>query len=311
MTERRAQHRARAISKGLAKSRNYCLGGIGFTLLVMHGISASQMITVSSLSAKAHPTLWALVVVGLFYSLLALSLRGFYSGAKQSEQPGSKNSEQPGSWWRWWDPAVVSAGEYGTASISSLQLLWFTLIVGFMAIKSLYSAKGLPGIPTDVLLLLGSPAASKVASVVISSSRLRLSLDNWNWLLQNKFLKAGNTIDPRDTAGWKDLIITDGVFDPARFQLFLSGFLIGFAMLLGDDMSKFTIGSWNNILIGSNVIYLGGKALSPTAIKELDERVTIISKKYHDTGTIADEDKAYILRSLESAYGKNVLDSCI
>jgi hypothetical protein len=242
----------------------------------------------------------ALVLVSLFYVLLAFSLSAFYAGTKRDKAP---------PWWLWLHPAVVSAGEFGEASISSLQLLWFTLIVFFIASKSLYTGLGLSPLSTDVLSLLGWPAASRLTSVVISNSRLRLSLDNWNWLICKQFLRQGNTIDPRETAGWKDLILTDGVFDPVRFQLFLFSFLLGLAMLLGGSLLDFTVGSWNTLLAGSNALYLGGKALSPTAIKELDDRLTSIRSRETGRGEASKEEEEFIERSIESAFGRKALGS--
>jgi hypothetical protein len=60
--------------------------------------------------------------------------------------------------------------EYGEASISSLQLLWFTFIVLFIASKNVFARDGLSSISQDVLALLGWPSVSKLGSVAISNS---------------------------------------------------------------------------------------------------------------------------------------------
>ena len=273
----------------------------GLTILLTPSISAAQTNTPNVLQsfASGHlPQILAFVVVSLCYALLAFALASCYS---------ESNLSATVSWFRWLDPAVVSAGEYSTASISSLQLLWFTLIVVFISIENLFLHKGLPGLSDSVLALLGMPAISKLASIVVTSNRLRLSLENWNWLIENNFLKEGRTIDPRTTAHLKDLILTDCAFDPTRYQLVLFSLVIGMAMILGNDLTNFNIGNWNGFLLGSNAVYLGGKALSPTGIKDLNDRVTVIRENQRNPAVntqMTDEDLQFIRKSLISAYGE-------
>lgn len=288
------------------KTTSYILGVFCLTLLLAPGLKASQHFGISPFLASQRSVAMALVLVSLFYGLLAFSLRGFYAGFKRSKSP---------PWWLWLHPAVVSAGEYGEASISSLQLLWFTFIVFFIASEKVFARNGLPSISQDVFALLGWPAVSKLGSVAISNSRLRLSLDNWNWLIDNNYLRQGSTIDPREAASFKNLILTDGTFDPVRFQLFLFSFLIGLSMLLGDNISNFTSTNWNTFLLGSNVIYLGGKALAPSLLKELDERIAAIRNRKPgpiearpcSSASGLTEDEQFIEKCLVSAFGSKAL----
>ena len=296
LTKRRTHNSSRAISNGFAKIGKNVIVAISFSLLLASSVSAASR---SDPSQGAVDILVALIPVVVFYSLLAMSLRSFYVISKREKSP---------SFWLWLHPAVVTAGEFGEASISSLQLLWFTLIVLFIAFKGLITGWQLSPLSADVLSLLGFPAATKIASVVISNSRLRLSLDNWNWLINNQFLRKGNTIDPRETAGLKDLILTDGVFDPVRFQLIVFSFLVGFAMLRGGSLN-FPIGQWNTLLAGSNFVYLGGKAVSPTSIKEFDVLLSDIRSREIGRGEASKAEKESIGNALESAYGRKALGS--
>jgi len=300
LAKRRTHNSSSAISKGFPKIGKNLLVAISFSLLLTSGVSAAPLFgTKFGLPQGAVGMALTLVPVVGFYGLLAWSLKSFYVISKREKSPSE---------WLWLHPAVVTAGEFGEASISSLQLLWFTLIVLFIAFKGLISGWQLLPLSGDVLSLLGFPAATKLASVVISNSRLRLSLDNWNWLINNQFLRKGNTIDPRETAGWKDLVLTDGVFDPVRFQLIVFSFLIGFAMLRGGSLT-FSIGIWNTLLAGSNVVYLGGKALSPTAIKDLDVLLSDIRSRETGRGEASKAEKESIGNALESAYGRKALGS--
>lgn len=272
-------------------------------VLLVPSVSAAQATKSDVLLPflRGHlPQIYALGVVFLGYTVLVYALASCYAKSNFSAKVG---------WVRWFDPAVVSAGEYGTASLSSLQLLWFTLIVAYISIEKLFLHNGLPGLTDSVMALLGLPGASKLASIVVSNNRMRLSLENWSWLIDNKFLKEGRTIDPRTTAHLRDLILTDASFDPTRYQLFLFSLVIGIAMILGDDLNKFNIGNWNGILLGSNAVYLGGKALSPTAIKDLNDRLTSIRKPPGNASPVllTDDDKLFIRKSLISAYGENAV----
>jgi hypothetical protein len=296
LEKRRTRNSSRAISKGFVKIGKNGLSVISFNLLLASSVSAA---TTSAPIQGAWVLISALIPVILFYILLALSLRSFYAISKREKSP---------SFWLWLHPAVVTAGEFGEASISSLQLLWFTLIVLFIAFKGLIAGWLLSPLSADVLSLLGFPAASKIVSVVISNSRLRLSLDNWNWLINNQFLRKSNTIDPRETAGWKDLILMDGVFDPVRFQLIVFSFLVGFAMLRGGSLN-FDIGQWSTLLAGSNFVYLGGKAVSPTSIKDLDVLLNDIRGRKIGRGEASNEEKESIGNAIESAFGRKALGS--
>lgn len=294
--------------KRFARICIYFFGVMGLTLLFTPSLNATQQFGIPPFlpSQKSEAVTLALVLVAFFYGLIAFSLRGTYPATKRAKSP---------SWWLWLHPAVVSAGEYGEASISSLQLLWFTLIVFFIASQKVFYGVGLPGISQDIIALLGWPAASKLGSVAISNSRLRLSLENWNWLIDSNYLRQGNTIDPREGASFKHLILTDGTFDPLRFQLFVFSFLIGLAILLGNDISNFTSSNWNNFLVGSNAIYLGGKALAPSVLKELDERIDAIRNRKTElieasTGMPEKgltEDAKFIKKCLVSAFGSKAL----
>jgi hypothetical protein len=244
--------------------------------------------------ASSSPYIIALAVVLTLYLFLALSRRNACT---------SKATEE--GLWGWLNPAVVSSGEYGVTSISSLQLLWFTLIVVFGVVVDLFSNKGLSVLSPDVLPLLGVPAASKVTSALISKERLRLSSENWNWLVENNFLLDGRQIDPRTSAGWKDVLLTDGVFDPVRFQLFTFSFVIGWAIILGGDIESFKIGSWNIFLTGSNVFYLGGKALSQLSVDDLDSKVNELRK--NKPASVTKEEKHFLGSSIEALYGRNAL----
>jgi hypothetical protein len=196
------------------------------------------------------------------------------------------------------------------ASISSLQILWFTLIVAYFSIRQVFAVHSLPILEASVLGLLGVPAAGKLGSAIVSGSRFRLSLDNWNWLIANEFLMEGKTIDPRKTAALKDLVLTDGVFDPTRYQLLLSSAIVGISMIVNGSLATSANETWGVLIAGSNAVYIGGKTFSPNGVKEIDERVSLIRASHPgpvSLNPLTDEDDLFIRRSLASAYGQNAV----
>jgi hypothetical protein len=155
--------------KHFSRISNYSIGVIGVTLLFTPSLNAAQQFGIPPVLPSQRSLAMALLSVSFFYGMLAFSLRGFYPATKRAKSL---------YWCLWLHPAVISASEYGEASISSLQLLRFTLFVFFIASANVFAGVGLPNISQDVLALLGWPAASKLGSIAISNSRLRLSLEN-------------------------------------------------------------------------------------------------------------------------------------
>ena len=224
---------------------------------MVFGISGPVNAADNSLQAfnqaiQAHrTTLIPLISTAILYLLIAIAFRFFYLHSNQEQNPtGKQDPSSKKSPLVWLHPAVITSGEYGQSSISSMQLLWFTLIAFYLGLRTLLIGKGLPALSESVLGLLAAPGAIKVASVVVSNYRMRLSLDNWSWLIQKEYLKAGNTIDPRGKIkspfdGWDSLVLTDGTFDPTRYQLLVFSLLIGISLIMGDNLSKFHVNnSW-------------------------------------------------------------------
>jgi hypothetical protein len=65
--------------------------------------------------------------VGIIYFSLARCVHLFYAHSEDGRAVRSKHHG-----WRILDPAVISASDYGAASLANLQILWFTLIVTWL-----------------------------------------------------------------------------------------------------------------------------------------------------------------------------------
>lgn len=206
------------------------------------------------------------------------------------------------------DPAVISAGDYGAASLANLQILWFTLIVTWLISNGWLLTGQLVSPSTSLLGLLGISGTVNVIGKTISQNQQRISLDHWNWLVENQFLKRDCDIDPFKVAQWRDLVISGGVLEPSRYQLLIFGFLIGITMLVGDplEIGTYKVPDFFLFLQGvSGSLYLFGKAISPTARQEFEDQLTALRKPGSEP--LQPETLKAMARTIESLYGKQAL----
>jgi hypothetical protein len=90
--------------------------------------------------------------------------------------------------WRILDPAVISASDYGAASLANLQILWFTLIVSWiLAYGWLVMGRLLTPSP-ELLGLLGISGAANVLAKSLSSARRIRTTSNER---SNRFMGRG------------------------------------------------------------------------------------------------------------------------
>ena len=253
------------------------------------------------LSSRVFCVAITLAVVGGFYGLLARWVHGFYGHQRSS------SGKHHGL--RVLDPIVVSAGEYGGASLSNLQILWFTLIVAGLLVYAWLVTGSMLSPSVDVLWLLGIASGTKVVAASIGSLRQRLSLDNWNWLVANKLLRPEREIDPVDTAQWRDLVLDNGTLEPSRYQLVAFGFLIGISLLFGniDVIQSFQVPEFFRTLQGlSSGFYLFGKFVSPDTVEEFNKHVSSLRTSAPPL-PISDDEDAYLRRTIASLYGQGAV----
>lgn len=240
--------------------------------------------------------------LGLVYFLLAMAVHYFYGHADR--KPISLKTHGL----RVLNPAVISAGDYGTASLGNLQILWFTMIVTWiMADAWLMTGKLLNPSP-DILALLGISGTINVLASSLTLGQQRISLDNWNWLVERRYLRREDEIDPVRVAKWGDLVMDRGVLNPSRYQVIIFGFLIGVKLLV-DDLDAINTFAVPGFFLGlqsvSGSIYLFGKAVSPTTKQELENYVDILRQK--GAITLTSEEESYLERTIKSLFGAAAL----
>lgn len=222
----------------------------------------------------------AFLVTGIFYSLVVLGMRSNNQGKTGTENKNHRGCINSSKGWIWWNPVALTAGYFGQASLSKLQLFCFTLVVLFRVIHLISRDGILSGLSTDILLLLGISAGGAGGAKLTGVVKKRLSLDNWAWLRRHKWLtiaERGDGSPPVDIkdAKWGDLIKTDGLFDVYSFQLAGFSLIVAAYLLFGVDLATFTLPPNILSVLGlSNVVYLGGKAVEPNSYQELDDKIT-------------------------------------
>lgn len=169
------------------------------------------------------------------------------------------------------NPVVLTAGTDGRASITKLQILYFTLIVTGMLIYVLLRIGVLGDMSSDVLTLLGIAGVSAVAAKQTAVGRRRLSGSNWAWLR-----RQGWTPTKREPSAG-DLVTENGEFDIYRFQTLVFSLVVGMSLLFTGlfGLSSFELSPALLGLLGiSQTIYVGGKAVSRPQISELNKKIT-------------------------------------
>ena len=208
-----------------------------------------------------------------------------------------------------WNVLAITQGLHARASLSKLQLFFFTLVVLWVVVYLFIKTQQLTGLSSDVLVLLGIGAAGTAGGKVTALAKRRLTFENWAWLIGKGWIKE--SIEPEASARkpeFRDLLRSGNEFDISKFQLLIFSLVIGAALIYfatssGADsqtISTFAVPTEYLGLIGlSQVVYIGGKAVEPNTKGELDKKlnevrdlektfVNQVAKKWTESGATAD-----------------------
>lgn len=207
------------------------------------------------------------------------------------------------------NPLKIIAGSNRVASLSSFQMLLFTLIVLWLGIFWLIKSGTLVKPEGDLAILLGIAGSGTVLGKATDKARLMLSQENFSWLREKKWIENDLIKGKRDTRKPQlfDLITTDGKWDISRFQAFGFTLLIGIALLWkgiqidipnGTETFDFSIGQTYLALIGaSQGLYVGGKFSQKDSIKQLDVKLDQVREKERAFGLAVSGSKEWQKRS--------------
>jgi hypothetical protein len=184
------------------------------------------------------------------------------------------------SWWRYLDPIELCADVNGKASVSKLQILFFSIIVFGLLSYIVMRTGVLSDLSPSILLLLGISAVGAAASKATEVSRSRLDFDNWAWLIRKGWLPPGG-LCAVSQARWRDLVTPDGEFSVYNFQMLIFSLVVGGALLTTglNDLASFSVPDTLLGVLGlSQAVYVSGKLVAPPSFKELNDAVSRLRK---------------------------------
>jgi hypothetical protein len=178
------------------------------------------------------------------------------------------------------DPVRLTADVFNRASVQKLQILLFSFLVAGMLLALALTIGQLSDLSATVLGLLGISGVGAAVAQATSSTRTRLSFDNWAWLVRHHVLP----ISQQDAEGpsWGDLVLTNREFDIYKLQTIVFSVVVAVALLVagGERLASFTIPEALLGILGlSQVVYLGGILARPRSIGDLDDALTELRKR--------------------------------
>ncbi|MEA2873406.1 MAG: hypothetical protein QOH67_3382 [Hyphomicrobiales bacterium] len=169
-------------------------------------------------------------------------------------------------------PIRLTAGTFGEASISQLQIVLFTFITAGLLFY-LWLRTGLLGnISSDLLALLGISALGAVGAKFTAVLKSDLDKDVNRYLIAKGWFRWDKTKSV-DSAKFRQLLMTGGRLDVYKFQIAIFTLIVAAYVITSgaNDLGEVKISETMLYLIGiSQGIYVAGKAISDrkTALEE-------------------------------------------
>lgn len=182
-------------------------------------------------------------------------------------------SDHPRNTLAYFDPIAMTAGSDGKASLGKLQVLMFSVIVFGLITYFLLRTGALSDISSTVLMLMGIAGIGSTVAKGADNSRTTLSPENRAYLLRKGWLPSARFTTTSD-AHWRDLLTTDGEFDVYRYQSLIFSLVVGAALIIGGitQLASFEIPQALLGILGlSQVVYIGGKLVTPTTMADLNK----------------------------------------
>ena len=179
---------------------------------------------------------------------------------------------------RWLNPIWLARDFTGRASLSQMQIIFFSVIVLFLVTYILLGTGVLASLSQDVLLLLGIAGLGSVAGKIGTYGTNRLDYENIAWAIRMRWMKDGWQVEKPKTS---DLVTTGGEFDPYKFQMLIFSTVVGVALLiLGvTGLAGFAIPPSLLGIIGlSQVTYVSGKVFANGSMGELNNAMNKLRK---------------------------------
>jgi hypothetical protein len=212
--------------------------------------------------ATRWPALVAAVAVPFLALVLAGSIAWRWRGKRRQEVPISRIVNL----------VWITRDSLGYASVSRLQMLFFTLVT-----LSLLSYIGMrtgfpPDVSSDVIVLMGIAAGGSVAAGLVGSTRAGLNPQNIAWLRKREWLRE--VADPH----WSQLVMHKGTLDIYRLQSVVFSLVVALSLLQTGFylLAFYDVPDGIMTLLGiSQGTYVGGKLVEQAqALRAADEAVS-------------------------------------
>jgi hypothetical protein len=193
------------------------------------------------------------------------------------------------SWYRYFDPVVLTAGPDGKGSLTNLQLLFFSVIVVGLLSYIVARTGILSDLSLTILTLLGISGGSAALAKATDANRNHIDFENWAWFVRKGWLPPSGLAALND-ANWNDVLTTDGQFDVYHFQSLTFSLAVGAALLANgfSDLASFTIPDTLLGILGlSQVVYIAGTMVAPPSVKELNDTTTAVRAAEQEFTTAA------------------------
>lgn len=213
------------------------------------------------------------------------------------------------------NPAKVSAGPDGKASLATFQTLSFSLVVVGLILFFMLQTGVLLNLSGTVLALLGISGIGTTIARGADAQRTALSAENRAWLLRRNWIPAAKPPVDSSAASWSDFFSTDGVFDVYRYQSFIFALLvIGSLIAAGaTELSTFAIPETILGIVGlSHMVYIGGKFVTGTNMADLNTAIADLrdrEKKLRDAAVTAKQGTVADLQEAIPLVGQGVYES--
>jgi len=178
------------------------------------------------------------------------------------------------------NPVQLTAGVYGKASLSRLQVFGFTLLVGGMVIYSWCRTGLILEISEDLLLLMGISAAGAAGGKLTAVRKKRPRADVRAYLARKRWLReASASGEPARVA---DLVLTDNRLNVYKMQMAVFSVIVAVVLLTAGigESGVIDIPDTYLALIGlGQGVYVAGKAISESDIADFETRIQNLRDK--------------------------------
>jgi hypothetical protein len=230
-------------------------------------------------SYSTNFTVLTRLTVGLLTALFVLIAYGILVGATYptDDLAAMKKQNEPRLAYLL-SPVRISAGAFGEASMSQMQVILFTVVVATLLFQAWLRTGVLAGISMQLLYLLGISAVGAGSARYTETLKTALSGPTARYLIA----KGWYNWQPeplQNRATFARLFLTDGRLDVYKFQMALFTIVVAAYVISAgqNDLSNVNISDTMLYLIGiSQGVYVGGKAVTDRTADLEDATKTMI-----------------------------------